>query len=304
MSLTTSTTWTNLIQEVLLPKVESCFFANNSLFNIWKPVPHNVGDSIDWAIDYGPSTDFASTYSEGDPAPNPNIETILKGTVAKQPFQVACSISKVALDYMGGNKLGVADPVLMDLEMKTKQLLNVVNTTLLASLEAAVDSTGSYTGNNAAVYTALASYEADPNTTFALSQIEDMYEALIDNDRGVDPGSIITLAPVNQGTNYARLSAGAAYFQRSNEPGGIVDSGRQDPSKLFFNGQPVYLIPDMTDTVILMGDRSKVEIREARPVNVEEKSVTADEVFFLLTCNYQIVLKDPSKWGKLTRVSA
>jgi hypothetical protein len=304
MGLTTSSgAWANLINEVLLPKVQSTFFANNALFGIWSPVPHRGGDSVDWAISYGPSTDYSATYSEGDPAPNPNIETILKGTVSKQPFQVAASISKVALDYMADNKLGVSDPVMMDLELKTKQLLNTVNTTLLASLESAVDSTGSYGGNALATYTALQSYESAVSGALTLSALEDMYEALIDNDRGVSPESIITLAPVNQGTNYSRLSAGASNFPFNHSSGSPIDGGRQI-SGMTFNARPFVLVPDMTDTVILMGDRDVVSIYETRPITIEEKSVTADELFFLITCNYQIVVHNTQKWGKLTAVTA
>jgi hypothetical protein len=39
-------------------------------------------------------------------------------------------------------------------------------------------------------------------------------------------------------------------------------------------------------------------------VTIEEKSVTADEVFFLITCNYQIALLNQAKWAKLTGVTA
>jgi hypothetical protein len=303
MSLTTSTTWTNLIQEVLLPRVQSVFFQNDSLFKIWAPQPHLIGDSIDWPIHYGPSTDYAGTYSEGDPAPNPNIDVILKGSVSKQPFQVSASISKVALDYMGGNKLGLSDPVLFDIENKVKALLNSVNVTLLASLEAAVDSTGTYGGNAIATYSALASYESAVSGVHSISMMEDMYEALLDNDRGCDPSQLICLMPQNQITNHTRLVSGASNYPLNHQSGSPTDGGRQIPGAKF-NGVPIYGIPDMTDTVVLMGEKDKVAIFEARPVTIEEKSVTADEVFFLITCNYQIALLNQAKWAKLTGVTA
>jgi hypothetical protein len=303
MSLTTSTTWTNLIQEVLLPQVESTFYQNNSLFSIWTPEKHAIGDSIDWAIDYGPATDYSATYDQGDPAPNPNIETILKGTVAKQPFQVLAKISKVALDYMGGNKLGMSDPIMMDVAQKTAQLMNTVNTTLLANFEAAVDSTGSYDGNSRATYTGLASYEAAPNTTATLAHWEDCWEALIDNDRGVDPANIISLTAWNQITNYVRLATGASNMPFNHTSGQVIDGGRLAPGCMF-NGRPVYGIGDMTDTTLLMGDKTKVAIYEARGITIEEKSVMADEIALLITCNYQIVVKNTQKWGKTTGLTA
>jgi hypothetical protein len=109
--------------------------------------------------------------------------------------------------------------------------------------------------------------------------------------------------PQNQITNHTRLVAGASNFPLNTASGSPVDGGRQLPGARF-NGVPIYGIPDMTDTVVLMGEKDKVAIFETRPITIEEKSVTADEVFFLITCNYQIAVLNQSKWGKLTGVTA
>jgi hypothetical protein len=303
MSGTTSTTLTNLINEIMLPEVQSTVYKNVQLFNLWTPEPHTEGAHIEWPINVGPATDYASTYSEGDPYPNPNVATPLKGSIAKQPFHALVKVSNVALDYMRGNKVGWSNTLTEVTKLVTEDLINYVNTTLLASFEAGVEATGSYDGNDRATYTSLASYEENNSTTLALSHLEDMLEALMDNNRGVPHMNIGSLCPFNQLTNYQRLSTGASNLPFNSSAGSPVDGGRMIPGATF-SGTPIYPIGGMTDTVWYMGDMSTVKIYEARPITLTPVEVYEDATAIAITCNYQIVIKNTQKWGKLTAKTA
>jgi hypothetical protein len=302
MATTTSTDLIAYVTEALVPEEVSTFFSNNTLTSLFPPEPAPPGDSIDWAVNYGPSTNYATTYGEDDAAPQPNVEVVLNPEVAKQPFAVTAKISNVALDYLRDNRAGL-DMLTWDIKQKTRQLLDLVNTTLLSTFETtAIDATATYGGVVRATYTAWGSYESAVNTTHALSQLEDMYEALLDNDRAVNVGDLICLMPFNQITNYSRVSGNLTTHPTVVLPGQPVDAGLA--SRLMFNGVPIIGVPDMTDTVVMMGEKSQVHIYETRPVTVTPQGVRGDYQEFLITCNYQIAVMNPAKWGKVTGVTA
>jgi len=306
MSGDTTTTLTNIINEVLIPQSVSTIFYNDWLFRHVPPEKPRGGSKVNWPVEVT-GTNNAETYAEGDPMASPNANSILAAAVSKQPFQVTAKISNIAIDYLLENKLNLNAPELYTVNKAIQDLKDLVVTTNLALIEAGIDSAGTYAGINKSTYTGFASYEQATTTALTLAHVEDMIEALRDNDRACDFTQLEIWMPWNQVTNFARLR-----FGTTNHPWNTDRSNNFDAGKFYdangnvppYNGIPVFGVPDMTDTVILALQRNLLHFWETRPVRAEFKSVLEDAQVWEITCNYVATYDNPQKAGKLSGKTA
>jgi hypothetical protein len=189
-----------------------------------------------------------------------------------------------------------------------RTLRDLINTTWLGTasggLQHIISSTTSYGGIARGTYTTWKSYQVTTCGALTQTKLEDMIEALQDNDRGVDVSELVLLAPWNQITNIRRFagwSGSGAAVQPYVQPGGVLELGWVDQK---FNGIPIMGVPDMTDTVILALHRPSFYVVEHRPLTFEEKDNPGDGRRWHLTWRGALVSEAPHKCGKLATVTA
>jgi hypothetical protein len=178
-------------------------------------------------------------------------------------------------------------------------LIDLINTTYMAStygLEAAIAATGSYGGITRGSVTYFESKVTAVNDVLASTDLQDMLEALKDNDIGVVPNLLI--GPVNQETNIYRLTPDA----------GMRVTDYQNPLPNFQNQrvagmQPAFL-GDWTDTVLCFLRREHVHVIQHQPFQVKEMAPSGDSDVTQNSYMGVIVHKRPRLAGKLTGVTA
>jgi hypothetical protein len=180
---------------------------------------------------------------------------------------------------------------------------DLVNTALIADLEAQVDAANTYsdTALVRATYD-MVSYEEDTATDLAQSQMEDIMEVL---DQGTSygrttPADAAWFVPRNQLTNIGRFGSDSLRYTQSDP---TFDSG-VITKVATFEGVPIYVIPGMTSTTLLYLNMSKVKIYETRSLTITPKSELADTELFHITSSYNIVADSPKFHGKLSAKTA
>lgn len=324
MAVTTTTTWANGIKEVYTPgKLVDLAFHNRTLFDfsefpmgkfdpaaagfgaprgLFPVVPSRGGNSWNWPVSY--STTAAEAYVEGQGAPAPGNTTLL---MAEQPystgyFQRVVELSGHTLDQCRG-EAEILSAFDVELSKAIDSIVDAINTTALGTsfLELAVDSAGTYAGINRSTYTGWGSWENPLSGALSKAALQDMIEAVMDNDRGASLEDMLFLCPVNQLTNYAALAGAGAGTPIMSAGGTKLDLGFASYS---FAGIPVVGIPDMTDTIVLLVHRPSIYGVMQRPLQIEQKPTSGDSYQWLLTCSLVLVCERPFLCAKQTAVTA
>lgn len=304
----------NLIRNVWEPGLVNSVFYNSTFLGatdntgarIFETVQAPAGSQI--TKGHTVSVDSNSeAYTYDDPMPVANTLTDVKPYFTKDPYQTAARVFKVNLDYMGsvGGEPGI-DAVGQTLENAAKDHWDLVNRTFITDLTAQIDSASTYSDAalNRSTYTALASYETAVGGALTLAVMEDMLEAMLDNDRGGRLDDYALLMPYNQKTNLSRLGAGSgAGYNIQLAPGGTMDIGRL-ASLETWNGVPIVPTHDMDNSTILMVHRPSTKIYWTRQLTITEKEEAADTMLFHLTSNWNIVTWNPKMSGKLGTLTA
>lgn len=328
MAVTTTTTWANGVKEVYTPgKLINLAFCNQSLFDfsdytaggtidpqaagygsikgLFPVVSSRGGDSWDWPVAYARGA--AEAYVEGQGAPAPGNTTLLKASVAYSSgyFQRTVEVSGHVLDNCRdeGELLAVVDNEIVE---GVKALVDSINTTALGTsfLQLAVDSGGTYAGIDRSTYTGWGSFENALSGALSRSALQDMVEAVTDNDRGARVEDLLFMVPVNQLTNYGALAGVASTTSMipiNAAGGGKLDLGFTAYS---YGGVPIVGIPDLTDTVVLLVHRPSCFGVMHRPIQIEAKPTTGDTYQWLLTCSVVFVCERPFLCAKQTAVTA
>lgn len=319
MAVTTTTTLANVLRTVYEPKLADIVFQNNALFQLpgapgegpmgegdprgLFPVRNSAGGtSYNWPVRY--DTTAAAAYSEGQAAPAPGNNSYLNATLAYSAgyFWRGVEISGHSVDAMKdeGAIVEAIDREVMD---AARAIQDLINTTFMGTshLQLAVDSAGTYAGINRATYTGWGSWENALGGAHSLAACRDMVEGLLDNDRGARREDLAFIMPVNQVTNHVALAGAGAGVPIISQGGGKLDLGFTGAS---FQEIPIFGVPDMTDTVILLVHRPSIYWVMHRPLKFEPKPTAGDSHSFLLTCALQLVVERPDLCAKQTGVTA
>lgn len=267
--------------------------------------PSRGGSAYRWTVQTGGPT--AREYNEGQAPPAPGNNTYVEASLAYSTgyFDVAVELTGHAIDALKdeGAIIEEVDKIILD---ATRSLQDAINVKALGAtdwgLQLAIDAAGTYAGLARGTYTTWVAGEVAVGGAQSRAALRDGVEYLTDNDIGARHQDLIILEPVNQVSNYHALGLSTAHpVQMAVQGGAPLDLGFTGES---FEGIPIYGIPDLTDTVIMILDRSKVYWVMHRPPTLELKQTAGDSLSWYLTVCMILVVEDCSHSYKMTGVTA
>lgn len=268
-------------------------------------IPSRGGSAYRWTVQTAGPT--AREYDEGQAPPAPTGNTYVEASIAYSTgyFDVALELTGHAIDALKdeGAIVEEVDKILVD---GFRSMQDAINNKALGStdwgLQLAIDSSGTYAGLARGTYTTWVAGETALSAALSRSALRDGIEYLTDNDVGARHQDLILLMPVNQVSNYHGLGISTSHPVVMNTQGGAaLDLGFTGE---YFEGLPIYGIPDLTDTVVMILDRTKVYWVMHRPPTIEKKQTAGDSVAWYLTCSMILVMEDCTHGYKLTGVTA
>jgi len=307
-------TFSTLLREVWTPELLTTVFQNSFMFDqsIFPVVQPPGGSTISTGYEYSISSN-TGTYQFDDPMVEPFASSQVKAYFNKDHFQEAARVFNVYLDYNknGGTEPATFDAVRHSLKTAAENLVDKMSTTMIADLEAQVDSASAYSDASLSrtTYATLKSYEETTSTGLTLAHMEDLVEALMthttygQNVRSTS--DLVWFMPRNQLTNLSRLVTGASNFQFNAASDGqsSIDGGRVQRVATF-EGIDIVSVPDMTTTVLLCLHKPDVKIYQTRGLTVVEKEEKADTMLWMLTAAYNAIVHRPGNSGKLSAKTA
>lgn len=298
--MATTTTLASAIKTVVSDMVSSADYAEAPLRSLIPEIQNPGGDSYDWIIR---SADNAQsvTYVEGDAVGADGNATFATASVPytggyiRTPF----SVTGHALDFC---KNGNFDPMLEELQSAMRAHVHKAEGLTVTAVEAAIDSAGTYGGLTRSSYN-LASYEADPNTTTALSHFATMWTALQTDPLIAPVQEMEFLAGITVLNGFSAVAAGVQYNEYNQQRGTAIDPGKLS-NGLAYNGRPFRFVPTMTSGTCLFVDPRKNLLRViSRRIEVVELAVIDDSVRMVIQSGEITVCKNPRFAGKLTRLA-
>jgi SpoU rRNA methylase family enzyme len=306
-------TFSTLLREVWTPELQTTVFFNNWAFGGTFPILTPPGGStISTGYEYA-VTSNVGTYNFDDPMVEPFTSSQIRAYFNKDPFQEAARVFGVYEDWHknGGTETENFESLRHSLEIGTKNLIDKATTTMIADLEAQIDSSTAYSDASLSrtTYATLKSYEEATSTALTLAHLEDAIEALMTHItygqtiRSQD--DLLILLPRNQLTNLSRLTQGASNFILSTDTqnGAAADAGRVFRTTRF-EGIEIMVVPDMTTTVLLIVNKPDIKIYEQRPVTWKEKTEAADTTLLQGTGGWNMIAHNPGNHAKLSGKTA
>ena len=254
------------------------------------------GDSVDWVANSAGNTS-STTFTEGDSPSAAGYQEYYAMTLAKSAFQYRTmySVSGTVLDSLrsSNNFEGIqreASAAILD------HLANIEDNTV-STIEAAIDSAGSYAGQTRA-NSGMASYEAAVTPT--LDEMATAWSGLAADPRSVDMSTVAMLAPIEFITSVGDVSTGQTAFEYNAIQGGPIDAGRIAGGNIFYNGKPFTTVGTMTDTTCLITAPSNLQCYVWRGIQVDEYAKNTDSFTYAITSVEVPICWNPRKAGKLT----
>jgi hypothetical protein len=171
----------------------------------------------------------------------------------------------------------------------------------VTSLEAAIDSAGSYGGLLRSTYK-LASYEASTAAAaIALSDLATMDETLRSDPIDADMSRNVILSAVDRRNEYLAVAVGTGAGDARVTPAAqdLIDAGLTEHSTAY-NGKRWFDISTMSSGTILELDLANVKRMQIRPLTIEPLAKTTDADTFALTSHEVLVVENTRKAGKIT----
>ncbi len=259
-------------------------------------VEQGRGDSVDIVANSAGNTS-STTFVEGDAAAAAGYQEYYAMTLAKSAFQYRTmyQITGTVLDSLrdGAHLNGIADEA-------TGALLDhlaYIEDATVTTIEAAIDSGGSYMGQTRANANT-ASYEAAVTPT--LDEMASMWSGMAADPRSVDMASVAMLAPIEFQTSYGDIAVGQTAHEYNAVQGGVIDAGRIAGGNIYYNNKPFTTVGTMTNTTCLISAPSNLRVQVWRNMKVERYAQNDDSMTFAITSVEVPYVFNARKAGKLT----
>lgn len=303
-------------RQQLYPVAVQNFYMNNwwftqPYFEVVGPGSVPGGSRITFPIDYS-ITSNAAAFTRGDAMPASDVVNNIQAYFTKDWYQASAKISGIDKVEMAG----AGSEIPLSLESKAvaaaaTNLRDVVCNAIGADLLTQIDHTGNFSDAALSRSTySLTSGGSDISGALTLAAMEDAIEAAQDVTYGPTPESdLVWLMPRNQLTNLSRLTSNLGYqttfamMTTALDSTGNIDGDRAHRNGTF-GGVPIAIVPDLTNTEILLCKRSSIKIFVSQDVTIEEKSAPEFADRYLLTMSANIVCMDPTHNLKLGIVTA
>jgi len=260
-------------------------------------VEPGVGNSVDFLMNSAGNTS-STTFVEHDSPAAAGYQTLYAMTLAKSGFQYRTmySFTGTSLDTIK-NGGGYIDTIALEAKGAILDHLSYVEDATVTTIEAAIDSGGSYLGQTRA-NTNNASYEAAVTPT--LDEMATMWSGMAADPRSVDMSTVAMLAPIEFITSYGDVATGQTAFEYNAVQGGSIDAGRVAGGSIYYNGKPFTTVGTMTDTTCLIVAPSNLRVAVWRGVQVELYAKNDDSWTYAITSVEVPYVHNAKKAGKLT----
>lgn len=297
MALTTSGLTNNVvIRETYAPGFEEGLYRNNGLLPVL-PAPIDSGGDTSYRWKFNTTgNNSVEIYTEGQAQLPAGNQVYADCAVDYLAFRFMTQVTGHARAALRSNWIPAIEE---EQTLGLRDLIDLITTTYMAStygIEAGVAATGSYAGQTRGSITWFESLVTAVNASLALSDIEDMLEAMKDNERGRVPSMLF--GPVNQETNIYRLGLTA----------GMRVGDYSNPLPSFQNqtigGMRGVFLGDWTNTVLVACRPEHLVVVQHQPYQVKDMSPSGDSDVFQNSYMGVIVVKQPKLCAKLTGVTA
>lgn len=300
MAGATSTTLASAIKEFVTGMVSSADFTGSPMRSLIPEIQSPGGSYFKWVIKSADNAQTA-TYAEGDAVGADGQATFGTASVAYSTgyLRTPYSVTGHALDAC---KNGNFDPMMEEAKSALESHIHGKEGLCVTAVEAAIDSAGSYGGLTRSSYN-IASYEADPNTTTALSHYAAAWTALQTDPLIAPVQQMKWLGGITVLNGYSAVAAGVAYNEYNQIRGQQIDAGKLS-NGLAYNGRPFEFVPTMTSGTCLFVDPETNLLRViARPIEIVELAVVDDSVRMVIQSSEITICKNPRHAGKITRLA-
>jgi hypothetical protein len=255
------------------------------------------GDSVDLVVNSAGNTSSAA-YTEGQSPAAAGYQTYYALTLAKSAFQYRTmyQVTGTAIDTIK-NGGGYFDAIAAEAKGALLDHQAYLEDAHIATIEAAVDSGGSYMGQVRATAN-LASYESAVTPT--LAQMQTAYSTLAADPISADMASMQLLAPIEFQMSYLDVGAGVQFYEHNSAQGGTVDAGKYGTSGPNYNGIGFTTVSTMTDTTCLWIPRGSLRLNVWRSMQVDLYAKNDDSFTYAITSVEVPWVWCPRQCGKLT----
>jgi len=302
--------------------IRSVIYFNNWVFDangilVDGEIPR--GPAIKFPIEYS-HTENGGSFSYDDPMPLSDATLGVYASFNKDQYQKAIRTYGTLKAYNVGSgqtlatALGTSIGNDRELNITLASMRGQITAAAIADLEAQIDSAGTYSDDSLTRSTYnLASYEDTTAGALTLNQMEDAVEALMSTTYGqAQLSDLFWLMPINQKTNLGRLQSATigstvdtsylGMYTDAQNPA-PMDAGRLARVQTY-EGIPIYVVPGMTSTVILLCRRGTLKRYVWRPVEIKEKDVLADQTLLHAIMGLNVICDMPLWNAKLSAKTA
>lgn len=275
MAIDNATTHANAIKTVYEQEIQSAVYSEAPFMSFCKSNGmwmQKQGDSgarffVDSALGSSPET-----FSDGDALPTATSLTRNAGTIAYTFFQDSAQITQHALTQARNGHYGVLDTAMSTM---IKRFLNFVDDTLVTSLVSAIDDDATYAGLTRTTEGCLPII----NTVGGKLTISALDETLADMNSGNyhmgNPSDYVIFASFKQAQQLSKIANGVGGVTLNVDLGsGVLDPGKMQ-NALSYNGIPVVILHNLSESVMLIVKKSGTKIVEAEPFKVEPMAKTS-----------------------------
>lgn len=303
MAGATTTIHSGAIASIYQPGYQKTFYDGQPLMNMIRKVGSPGGSAYKWQIKSAGNTSGTS-YTEGQAPSAAGYITVAQASVSYAKYRAMVQITGHLRDAIKG---GYYDAISAEMDGGRDELQYTVEAALIAILEAAIDSAGSYAGLTRSTYN-LDSYEAAVGT-LALSDLQTLQETLMKQPRACPMNDLILMSTIDMYNEYMDVAAGAAYLEfNASQADGVVNAGKvravldQNGGGLAgrYGQIPWYIVPTMTATTVLAVRPSKLLIVEERPITIDLMAKNDDSDTYSFTWGGTLVCLDTYRAAKLT----
>lgn len=260
------------VKEYVDGLVDTADYDGSPMRDIIQERPSEGDDSWRWNVKYGHNLSSVD-YAENDALSAPG-----KTLTAQAELAYSTGYVRTVLNLTGHARDNAKNGYWNLMEEEARDAMNAhihaKDGKCVTSLEAAIDSAGSYGGLLRATYL-MASYEAAV-TTLALSDLQTAWGTLAKVETVADMSKFILTSTFDMQEEYVDVANGIAYYENLTLPG-VIDAGKFK-NVIKYNNRPWLDIATMTATTILGFIPEDVFRVVHRPITSRIVPTTKDEV--------------------------
>lgn len=315
MAGTVTSSLTAALRTTAAAGLSEALFRNNELMPLFARAGWEGGSTKNYKIHYGGNSSVG-TYAEGDAIGTAGSQSYLTANFPEKHYKAVVQITGHVYDQtQGGNQAAVFfDQAEREFAYATNDVVDLITTDMLSTgttapvgIQGIVDSTGTLAGIDPSTYTWWAAYEvAGAATTIAVSDFDLALFHARDPEYAANIDLIITShkQASKLKTVLGNMGASGNSIRTLATAGGYIMNLGDYAQGMFVGGIPIIPLRDLTNSIFIGVERSRIEVATQRPLNVLPLAKTDDSDKWLMTWAGGLCTSNRMKAFKITTLSA